>query len=415
MFFSRLFVPFALGYFISQLFRSVIAVVSADLIRELSLDAWTVGFLTSAYFLAFAAAQLPVGIALDRFGPRRTESVLLMFAAIGAVVFATADSANGLALGRALIGFGVSACLMASFHAFVLWAPGDRLQFLNGSVMAVGAAGALTATVPVEWAAASIGWRALFHGLAFAAIACAVVILATVPEKGRARDAEGLSDVTLGVARVFQNKAFWSIAPFSVAHQGTFLALQSLWAGPWLRDVAGLERQAVASHLLTLALAMGVGFIGLGALARHLGQRGVSALTIWVVSASLFQAAQLGLVLEWTDYARPLWVCFGLFGAAGMLSYVILNRRFPIEMAGRVNTGLNVFVFAGAFALQAGVGAVIEHFTPDGAPFSTRGFQAAFAIVLAVQLLSLIWLVLTSSWRTPHSPDKFDTLLDDSQ
>lgn len=406
MFFSRVFIPFALGYFISQLFRSVIAVVSADLIRELSLDAWTVGFLTSAYFLAFAAAQLPVGIALDRFGPRRTESALLLFAAVGSVVFATADSASGLALGRALIGFGVSACLMASFHAFVLWAPADRLQFLNGSVMAVGAAGALTATVPVEWAAASIGWRNLFHVLAIAAIACAAILFASVPEKTRAQNAERLSEVTRGVARVFKNKAFWSIAPFSVAHQGTYLSLQSLWAGPWLRDVAGLERQAVASHLLTLALAMGIGFIGLGALARHLGRRGVSALTVWVVSASLFQATQLGLVLQWTDHTRLLWVCFGLFGAAGMLSYVILNRRYPIEMAGRVNTGLNVFVFAGAFALQAGVGAVVQHFTPEGAPFSPRGFQVAFAIVLAVQLLSVVWLVLTSSWRSTHSSDK---------
>jgi len=405
MFFSRVFIPFALGYFTSQLFRSVIAVVSADLIRELSLDAWTVGFLTSAYFLAFAAAQLPVGIALDRFGPRRTESALLLFAAVGSVVFATADSASGLALGRALIGFGVSACLMASFHAFVLWAPADRLQFLNGSVMAVGAAGALTATVPVEWAAASIGWRSLFLVLAFAALACAVVIFASVPEKTRAHDAERLSDVARGVARVFKNKAFWSIAPFSVAHQGTYLSLQSLWAGPWLRDVAGLERQAVANHLLTLALAMGIGFISLGALARHLGRRGVSALTIWVVSASLFQATQLGLVLEWTDHARLLWVGFGLFGAAGMLSYVILNRRYPIEMAGRVNTGLNVFVFGGAFALQAGVGAVIEYLTPDSAPFSPRGFQVAFAIVLLLQFLSVVWLVLTSSWRTLHASD----------
>jgi predicted MFS family arabinose efflux permease len=405
MFFSRVFIPFALGYFISQLFRSVIAVVSADLIRELSLDAWTVGFLTSAYFLAFAAAQLPVGIALDRFGPRRTESALLLFAAVGSVVFATADSASGLALGRALIGFGVSACLMASFHAFVLWAPADRLQFLNGSVMAVGAAGALTATVPVEWAAASIGWRNLFLVLAFAAVLCAVVIFSSVPEKTRARDAERLSEVTRGVARVFKNKAFWSIAPFSVAHQGAYLSLQSLWAGPWLRDVAGLERHAVASHLLTLALAMGIGFISLGALARHLGRRGVSALAIWVVSALLFQATQIGLVLEWTDHARLLWVGFGLFGAAGMLSYVILNRGYPVEMAGRVNTGLNVFVFAGAFALQAGVGAVIEHYTPDGASFSPRGFQLAFALVLAIQLASVVWLVLTSSWRTPHASD----------
>jgi len=397
--FSRIFFPFALGYFISQMFRSVIAVVSTDLIAELALDAWTVGFLTSAYFFAFASAQLPVGIALDRFGPRRTESALLLVAALGAVVFATADSAAGLAFGRALIGFGVSACLMASFHAFALWAPGERLQFLNGAVMSIGAAGALTATVPVEWAAASIGWRPLFLGLAVATLVGAAGLFTVVPEKKRPDDAAALSDVTRGLARVFRSRAFWSIAPFSVAHQGTYLAIQSLWAGPWLRDVAGLDRADVASHLLTLAFAMGVGFIGLGALARHLGKRGISALAIWLVSASLFQATQFAILTAGVDYARALWMCFGLFGAAGMLSYVILTSRFPLDMAGRVNTGLNVFVFAGAFALQAGIGAIIERFTPPGAPFAPEGFRVAFAVVLAIQVASVVWVLLTSSWR----------------
>src|SRR3990172_7469048 len=118
MFFRRAFLPFAVGFFLSQWFRPVDGVVSADLIRELSLDAWTVGLLTSAYFLAFSLGQIPVGVALDRFGPRRTESFLLLFAAAGALAFALAKDALGLMLARGLIGFGVSACLMASFHAF---------------------------------------------------------------------------------------------------------------------------------------------------------------------------------------------------------------------------------------------------------------------------------------------------------
>jgi MFS family permease len=405
MFFSRVFLPFAVGYFISQLFRAVNAVVSADLISELSLDAWTVGFLTSAYFLAFAAGQLPVGIALDRFGPRRTEATLLLFAAVGAVVFSVAETATGLAVGRALIGFGVCACLMASFHAFALSAPGERLQFLNGAVMAVGAAGALTATVPVEWAVAAIGWRQLFLVLALAALGCAAFIFKAVADAPRARDAERLADVIRGLRQVFRHKAFWSIAPFSVAHQGAYLSIQSLWAGPWLRDVAGLERSAVASQLLVLAFAMGVGFLGLGSLAQFLGRRGVSSLTIWVASAALFQTAQLGLVLQWTDYAAWLWGGFGLFGAAGMLSYVILTRRYPMHMAGRVNTGLNVFVFSGAFALQAGVGAAVESFSTPGEAFSPEGYRVGFAVVLALQLVAVTWLAATSSWRAEPSSD----------
>src|SRR5262245_27833195 len=108
MFVRRVFLPFAVGYFLSQWFRSVNAVVSADLIRDLSLNGFTVGLLTSAYFFAFSVGQIPVGVALDRFGPRRTESALLLVAVIGALVFARSESALGLMIGRGLIGLGVS-------------------------------------------------------------------------------------------------------------------------------------------------------------------------------------------------------------------------------------------------------------------------------------------------------------------
>ena len=399
MFWSRVFLPFALGYFVSQLFRSVNAVVSADLITELAIDAWTVGFLTSVYFLAFASVQLPVGVALDRYGPRRTEAALLLFAAFGALVFAAAQTPNGLALGRALIGLGVSACLMASFHAFILWAPPARLPFMNGSVMAVGATGALTATVPVEWAIGYIGWRALFTWLSAATVLCAAVLFFVVTDNKSVHPKESLGAVARGLGNVFRSRVFWSIAPLSILHQGAYLSIQSLWAGPWLADVAELPRDEVATHLLMLAFSMGVGFIGLGFLAERLGRFGVPTVAIWIGSSIAFQCAQLGLVLEWTGYARGLWSAFGLFGAGGMLSYVILTRSFPIAMAGRVNTGLNVFVFVGAFALQAGIGAIVQHYSEPGAPFSPKGFHMAFGIALALQTLALFWLLTTSPWR----------------
>ena len=399
MFWSRIFLPFALGYFLSQLVRSVNAVVSADLVAELGIDAWTVGFLTSVYFLAFASVQLPVGVALDRYGPRRTEAALLLFAAWGAVVFATAETPNGLALGRALIGLGVSACLMASFHAFILWAPPARLPFMNGSVMAVGAAGALTATVPVQWAIGHIGWRALFVGLSALTVLCAAVLFFVVTDDKSAHPKESLGAVARGLGDVFRSRVFWSIAPFSVFHQGAYLSIQSLWAGPWLADVAELSRDEVAIHLLMLALAMGVGFIGLGFLAERLGRLGVPTVAVWIGSSIAFQCVQLGLVLQWTAYARELWSAFGLFGAAGMLSYVILTRSFPIAMAGRVNTALNVFVFIGAFALQAGIGAIVQHYTEPGTPFSPEGFQMAFGAALGLQTLTLVWLLARAPWR----------------
>src|SRR3972149_1538610 len=223
MFFRRAFLPFAVGFFLSQWFRSVNAVVSADLIRELSLDAWTVGLLTSSYFLAFSIGQIPVGVALDRFGPRRTESFLLLFAAVGAMVFARSESTLGQMLGRGLIGFGVSACLMASFHAFILWAPSARIPLLNGAVMAVGALGALSATAPVEWALSFVTWRELFAALAVVTLGVALFLHL------QARDLEGpethrtasLREGSRGLGEVFASRVFWSVAPPSLTQHAT--------------------------------------------------------------------------------------------------------------------------------------------------------------------------------------------------
>lgn len=161
-----IFLPFAAGYFVSYLYRAINAVIADELVADVDLSADQLGLLTSAYFLAFAAAQLPVGMLLDRFGPRRVESVLLLVAAFGAVVFSRADSLAALTMGRLLIGVGVACCLMASFKVFVLWFRPNQLPMLNGSLLAFGALGALTATVPVAWVLEFTSWRRLFMGLA---------------------------------------------------------------------------------------------------------------------------------------------------------------------------------------------------------------------------------------------------------
>lgn len=398
MFLARVFLPFAAGYFLSQLLRSVNAVVGIELSAELALSSFTLGLLTSAYFFAFAGAQIPVGLALDRFGPWRTEAFLLLFAAGGSLLFGSASTATGLIAGRALIGFGVSACLMASFHAFVLEAPADRLPFLNGAVMAVGAAGALAATTPVEWAIATFDWRAVFHGLAVLTLAAAFLVGATSRFVGSEAERETLAVALGGLGRIFRSRLFWSVAPLSVAHQGAYLAIQSLWAGPWLRDVAGLDRAAVASHLFTLAAGMGLGFLGLGTVASWLSRRGFSPARVWIPSAILFQGAQAVIALGGGGAPRLVWFLFGLFGAAGMLSYVIVSAGFPKAMAGRVNTGLNVLVFTGAFAVQAGVGALLSWASAAGAE-PPRAYGLAFGLVLGLQVLALVWLVATRRWR----------------
>jgi sugar phosphate permease len=387
----RVFLPFALGYFLSYLLRVVNAIIAPDLTTDVGLDAADLGLLTSAYFLTFALFQLPLGLLLDRFGPRRTEATLLLFAAAGAVVFALADGIGGLVAGRALIGFGVSACLMAAFKAFVLWFPRERLPLVNGCIMAAGGLGALAGTTPVEALLAVTDWRGLFQVFAGVALVVAATIIVVVPERTAGAAADTLADQLAGLKRVFTSGLFWRVAPLTVASQAAFLAIQSLWAGPWLRHVAELDRAVAAQHLQIVAIGMVAGFFGFGVVADRLRHRGVGPMAVAVSGMILFMATQVVVVMGGAA-ALPVWPLFGCFGTSGIITYAALSQRFPPALAGRVNTGLNVLAFAGAFAAQWGIGAIIELWpTTAAAGYAPAGFRAAFAVMLSLQLVALGW------------------------
>jgi MFS family permease len=391
----RVFVPFALGYFLSYLYRVVNAVIAPDLVRDVGLDANHLGLLTSSYFLTFAASQLPLGILLDRLGPRRTEATLLLFAAAGAFVFGLADSAAGLIAGRAMIGLGVSACLMAAFKAFVMWFPSQRLPFINGCQMAAGGLGALAATAPVEAALTLTDWRGVFLVLGALTLVVAVTIFVVVPEQRGAQASTRLRDQLGGIAQVFTSSLFWRIAPLTVMSQASFLSIQGLWSGPWLRDVAGLEREAVANHLFVVAAAMVAGFIFMGWIAERLSRLGIRPMTVAVTGMTLFMATQAVMVAHWLVPVLALWVLFGFFGTTGILPYAALSQRFPPHLAGRLNTGLNVLVFVVAFGGQWGIGAVIDLWpTAASGGYALEGYRAAFGIMLGLQVLALVWFAL---------------------
>ena len=228
------FLPFATGYFLSYLFRSVNAVISTDLIDEFGLSASALGLLTSAYFMGFASLQIPVGILLDRVGPRRTNAVLLLFAGTGALVFSMAQGLTGLLVGRTLIGFGVAACLMSSIKAFTLWFPLERLPAMTGRIMFVGGLGAISATVPVEAALQVTDWRGLFQLLAVLTFGAAAVVFFVAPEKRDDRPHETFAGQLRGTASVFVSPLFWRIA----LHD-TVPVLQYVGAGFVGRAVAG--------------------------------------------------------------------------------------------------------------------------------------------------------------------------------
>lgn len=396
----RVFFPFALGYFLSLLFRVVNSVIAPDLVSGLGLGPSELGLLTATYFISFAAFQLPLGVLLDRCGPRTVQAALLVFAAAGALVFSQAQGIAGLAVGRALIGLGVSSCLMAAFKAFTQWFPREQWPRVNGFQLAAGGLGAMAATAPVQTALNVIDWRGIFILLAVLAAVAAAAVFWVVPEKKTSAAASSARDQFKGVARVFTSPVFWKVTPLATASQAAFMSIQSLWVGPWLRDSAGLDRSAVAAVLMWLAAAMAVGYILLGALTEWLNRHGIKPVTTSVAGMSAFIVVQALIVAHPGQWNLPLWLLFGAIGTTGVLAYAGLSQSFPVELAGRVNTALNLVVFVAAFAAQWGIGAVIALWpvSASGA-FAIRGYQAAFSLMIALQLAALAWYAAADRLR----------------
>ncbi len=401
----RVFLPFAAGYFLSYLFRVVNAVIAPDLLHDLGVGPSALGMLTAVYFISFASFQLPLGVLLDRFGPRRVEAALLLVAGLGALLFARAESLAGLILGRAAIGFGVSACLMAAFKAYTIWFTKEKWPMINGLQMAAGGLGALAATAPVESALVFTDWRGVFTGLAVLTIAVALVIIFVVPEKKGPSSGQSLAEQLRGTRRVFTNRTFWRLAPLTAASQMAFMAVQGLWAGPWLIHIGGLERAEVARVLFWVASAMIAGFILLGTLTGRLQRRGVPVATIAVTLMTLFMTVQALLIFAPPDWLFPLWLAFGFLGTSGIIAYSALTMAFSIDLSGRVTTAVNLLVFVAAFFGQWLIGAVIDAVgsSPTGV-LAEKGFDYGFGLLLVLQVLALGYYLLPGFDKAPVNP-----------
>jgi predicted MFS family arabinose efflux permease len=390
---ARVFAPFACGYYLSYLYRTVNAVIAPDLVRDLGIDANQLGLLTSTYFLAFALFQLPLGILLDRLGPRRVDAALLAIAGIGALVFALSREFAGLVLARALIGLGVSAALMASMKAFTLWFPMSRLASLNGYIMAIGGLGAVSASVPVEAALGVTDWRGVFEVLAAGTFLAAGAILFAVPERAAEPRGERMGEMLRGVAAVFRDGSFWRIAVVSMTVQATFLSVHGLWIAPWLHDVAGLPRGVVANYLFLIAIAMTAGFAFFGAAADRLEAAGWGAARLFALGAIASTAGLALVALGVTSGALAIWLAIGFTGPASALAYAMLSRRFPLQQAGRVNTALNFLMFIAAFVTQWGIGAVINLWPAVDGRYPLAAYRAALGACVLMQAMAIAWLL----------------------
>jgi MFS family permease len=386
--FFYVFLPFALGHYLSSLLRNVNAVLAPQLVGALALTPGQLGLLTSAFFFAFALVQLPVGIALDRYGPRKVQLYLMILAALGTLLFAFGHSFLHLVLARAIIGCGLGGCFMSAVKAISTWISPKRLPSVQGYLIAVGGLGAASATTPVRMLLQHTDWRGLFMLLALLTACAAGLIWLVTP---RTRAAADKAPSVRSILDVYQAPAFRRTISLVLVPHAIFFGIQGLWIGRWLSDVAHFSDGAVA-YLLYMSMASVIfGAIAVGMITEWAGRRGIAALDVAAVGVVLFVLVQLALVCSWQPSLQLLSVLFSLVGTITGIEYAIVAQSLPRELTGRAATCLNLLIFVGAFLVQAGFGAVIGVWPPDAAShYPALAYRVGFGVLVALQLPGLV-------------------------
>lgn len=408
---AQVFLCFAAAYFLSYAFRSINAVIAPELQGDIGLQNADLGLLSSAYFLSFAALQLPLGIWLDKYGPRRTESALLIFAAAGAAIFACSTSLTGLWVGRTLIGVGVSACLMAPFKAYRQWFAPEQQSQLASWMLVAGTSGALAATIPVSAALPLIGWRGVFwvmSGMILVTAAAIFFLLRKVEAAhgiAQAHVTPALGSAPRGYAHIFSDPYFRRLGLLGVVNHGCLSAWQTLWAGPWMITVLGMSKQQTAQILFVFNLGLMLSFLAMSWWApRHVsfkGARGISPVRVIAMGFAGTVAVQLAMLATSAPWSWALWMVLAVCVTVTPLTQTSVGLSFPVALAGRANSAFNLLVFVGSFAVQWGVGLMIDLFGTFGAS-PAGALRGALTVCVVGQVLALTAFVLNRAEPNDH-------------
>ena len=388
------FLPLAFGYFLSVLFQSIDPLVADDLMTDLAIGKGTLGILTAAFPLAFAVCLLPSGIAIDRFGPRTVQSVMMGVTALGALIFSLSTGPFGLMIGRTLLGAGAASALLAAMKAIVTWFPRERLGLVTGCLITVAGLGALAMAGPAALFVHAHGWRALFMLLAAVAALCAILAVLLIPTSSTTGD---VPDQDHGLPFVLRDPIFRRFAPLAAIAVGTVWAIQGQWVAGWLAAVNGVRLTAIITYITLIAVGQTAGALVWGALADWAVRKGLSAASVFVGAVALCVCIQLAAV---GGIALPTSIVWGVLvaGAAAMLPFVVLLTHFPQAYAARACASVGVLQYVATLFIQSAVGGVVAIW-PHGASGQTSAtaYAMAFMVPIALQLAALAWFLFPRS------------------
>lgn len=404
--FARITLPLAAINFLNQCNRGMVATIGPLLAIEFGLSASGLGLLAACFFAAYAAAQLPIGIALDLYGPRKVQATLALVSAAGFVLCAAAPDVFVLAAGRILCGLGLAAGLMAMLKANSQWYPKERVAAVTGAGLFLAGMGGMTATVPVQSALPFLGWRGIFLLLAVLAVCASAWIWTRVPDRPAAAAPQRRSLVReiAEFGRIFRDRPFLRFLPAIMVLSALNFTFQGLWAGPWLRDVGGLDDGPRAVALLIYAMGLVTGSLVTGQAASFAQARGFSPMFVPYLGIGGVLVAQALLILApggfWITAA--IWFAFSFCGSVGVAGYAAMGQGFPPELQGRVATAINFAMLVLVFILQTGIGAILDLWprTASGG-WDPAGYAVALSVTFLLQALAAGWIVVAPKGRTP--------------
>jgi len=399
-----IFVAFAFAYFLSALIRAITATLSPTLTNEFSLNARDLGLLAGGYFLGFAATQLPLGNMLDRYGPKKIVLLFLLVAVLGCGAFAMATSFNGLLAARMLTGVGVSACLMAPLTGYRRWFGAASQMRANSWMLMTGAMGMVAATLPVQWLMPVLGWRALFWGLAVLVLLAMALIAWQVPQwrttsPQKESNAPGIIAMQHSYAEVWRHPYFKKMAPMGFFIYGGLVAMQTLWATPWMIRVAGFTPLAAAEGMFWLNISMLITFWIWGMVNPWLSRRGYTAdrlITYGIPLSFIMLAIIIGAGDAIAGWAAVAWSLYCVTCTFISLAQPAVAMAFVPSLAGRALSSFNLLIFAGVFAVQWGVGLAVDGFRSQGWP-EVQAYQLALGIYFLCTLASYVYFLTAKS------------------
>ncbi len=387
-----IFFTFACGYFISALLRAITATLSPLLTAEFNLTAGNLGLLAGGYFLGFASMQIPLGYLLDKHGPKKIVSAFLLIAIIGTIAFALAQSFSGLLISRILIGVGVSACLMGPLTGYRIWFADEYQQRANAWMLMVLSMGFVFSTLPVQLLLPTIGWRWIFGLITLLIFIVIVLVLLFIP-KWKTKEIEIHQKTDGSLSDIWKNKFFRSTIPLGLFNYGGLVAIQTLWAGPWMVKVTGYTPLQSATGLFWINITMLIAFFIFGYILPKITKLGIESMKLMKLGLPISYLSLLSIIIAGENAGAIYFTIYILTSIVLTLTQPAVALSFPTSLAGKSLTSFNLLIFVGTFLMQWGIGLVIDLCQFLGKEEITS-YKISFTIYLVICFFSYLYFLM---------------------